>query len=118
VSTDASLFPIHFFDCNIFCVKCAQVKKFKIFSQEKYDKNYEKSKIPPHKPLFCRCGECGNTTIYATNEFAELQEDPTLELCKIWGKGSLAAGDRVFHPTEKLCTIENVNRAYGSTCRR
>jgi hypothetical protein len=115
VSTDASLFPIHFFDCNIFCVKCTQVKKFKIFSQEKYDKNYDKSRIPPHKPLFCKCEECGGTVIYATNEFSELQEEPTLELCKIWGKGSLEAGDRVFHPTEKLCMIENVNRIYGAT---
>jgi len=115
VSTDASLFPIHFFDCNIFCAKCAQVKKFKIFSQEKYDKNYDKSRIPPYKPLFCKCEECGGTVIYATNEFAELQEEPTLELCKIWGMGNLEAGDRVFHPTEKLCVIENVNRAYGST---
>jgi len=115
VSTDASLFPIHFFDCNIFCAKCVQVKKFKIFSQEKYDKNYEKNKIPPYKPLFCRCEECGSTVIYATNEFSELQEEPTLELCKIWGKGNLEAGDRVFHPTEKLCMIENVNRIYGST---
>jgi len=115
VSTDASLFPIHFFDCNIFCTKCTQLKKFKIFSQEKYDKNYDKSRIPPHVPLFCKCEECGSTVIYATNEFSELQEEPTLELCKIWGKGSLEAGDRVFHPTEKLCIIDNVNRIYGAT---
>ena len=115
MSTDASLFPIHFFDCNIFCTRCVQVKKFKIFSQEKYDKNYDKNRIPPHKPLFCKCEDCGGTVIYATNEFSELQEEPTLELCKIWGKGSLGAGDRVFHPTEKLCMIENVNRIYGTT---
>jgi hypothetical protein len=114
VSTDASLFPIHFFDCNIFCEKCAYIKRFKIFSQEKYDKNYDKSRIPQNKPLFCKCEECGSTVIYATNEFAELQEEPTVGLCKIWGMGNLEAGDQVFHPTEKLCVIESVNRVYGS----
>jgi len=114
VSTDASLFPIHFFDCDIFCEKCAQIRKFKIFSREKYDKNYGKNKIPPNKPLFCKCEECSNTVIYATNEFAELQEEPMLGLCKIWGIGDLEAGDQIFHPTEKLCVVENVNRVYGS----
>jgi hypothetical protein len=114
VSADASLFPIHFFDCVLFCERCAKIKKFKIFSQEKYDKNYGKSEIPPNKPLFCKCEECGNTVIYATNEFAELQEEPMLGLCKIWGKGNLEAGDHVFHPTQKLCSIESINRIYGS----
>ena len=114
MSTDASLFPIHFFDCDIFCEKCAQIRKFKIFSQEKYDKHYGKSKIPPNKPLFCKCVECSGTVIYATNEFAELQEEPMLGLCKIWGMGDLEADDRVFHPTEKLCVVEHVNRVYGS----
>ncbi len=110
MSTDASLFPIHFFDGEIFCEKCAQVREFKIFSQEKYNKHYSKSEIPPNKPLFCKCKECSNTVIYATNEFAELQEEPTLGLCKIWGTGNLEAGDLVFHPTEDLCTVESVNR--------
>jgi hypothetical protein len=110
VSTDASLFPIHFFNSEIFCEKCAQIRKFKVFSQEKYDKHYSKSEIPPNKPLFCKCEKCSSTVIYATNEFAELQEDPTLGLCKIWGNGNLEAGDLVFHPTENLCMVESVNR--------
>jgi hypothetical protein len=114
VSTDASLFPIYFFDCELFCEKCAQLKKFKIFSQKKYDKNYGKSEIPPNIPLFCKCVICGSTVMYATNEFAELQEEPTLGLCKIWGMSDLTAGDMVFHPTEKLCTVESINRIFGS----
>jgi hypothetical protein len=104
---------MHLFDCNIFCEKCEQVKKFRVFSQEKYDKNYGKSEIPPSKPLFCKCGTCGTPTIYATHEFAELQEEPMLEFCKIWGMGNLEAGDMVFHPEEKLCTVESV--VYGTS---
>jgi hypothetical protein len=111
VSNEASLFPIHFFDSNIFCEKCGQVEKFKIFSQEKYDKNYGKNEIPPNKPLFCKCETCNTPTIYATHEFAELQEEPTQGFCKIWGMGNLEAGDMVFHPEEKLCAVESV--VYG-----
>ncbi len=114
MSTEASLFPIHFFDSEIFCKKCAQIRKFKIFSQEKYDKTYGKSEIPPNSPLFCRCEECSDAAIYATNEFAQLQEEPTLGLCKIWGMSNLEAGDMVFHPVEKLCAVDGVNRISGS----
>jgi len=114
VSKDASLFPIHFFNSEIFCEECAQLRKFKIFSQEKYDKNYGKNEIPPNKPLFCKCDECENTVIYATNEFAELQEDPTFGFCKIWGKGNLEAGDNVFHPEIGVCSVDGVNRMHGS----
>jgi len=108
VSTDASLFPVHFFDSNIYCEKCRQLKKFKVFSQEKYDKHYGKSEIPPNKPLFCKCEKCESHVIYATNEFAELQEEPMRGFCKIWGMGNLEAGDLVFHPEEHLCTVDSV----------
>jgi len=114
VSTDASLFPLHFWDSEIFCEKCEQIRKFKIFSQEKYDKNYSKSEIPLNTPLFCKCTHCENTMICATNEFAELKEDPTFGLCKIWGMGILEAGDWVYHPKEKLCVVDGVNRISGS----
>jgi len=114
VSTDASLFPLHFFDCEIFCEKCKHIRKFKIFSQEKYDKNYGKSEIPPNKPLFCKCAVCDSQVIYATNEFAELQDEPAPELCKIWGMGNLEAGDLVFHPKEMLCVVESINKIAGS----
>gem|GEM_PF-1568455 len=114
MSSDALLFPTFFFDSELFCANCNQIKNFKIFSQEKYDKNYGKGDIPPNKPLFCKCEGCGNAVIYATNEFAELQEEPTLELCKIWGMAILEAGDTVFHPTEGLCFVEGVNRISGS----
>jgi hypothetical protein len=114
VSKDASLFPIHFFNSEIFCEKCAQLRKFKIFSQEKYDKNYGKNEIPPNKPLYCKCDECEDTVIYATNEFAELQEDPALGFCKIWGMGNLEAGDNVFHPENGICSVDGVNRMHGS----
>jgi len=114
LSRDASLFSIHFFNSEIFCEECAQLRKFKIFSQEKYDKNYGKNEIPPNKPLFCKCDECENTIIYATNEFAELQEDPTLGFCKIWGMGNLEAGDNVFHPEKGICSVDGVNRMHGS----
>ncbi|GBU26237.1 hypothetical protein R83H12_02932 [Fibrobacteria bacterium R8-3-H12] len=114
MSRDASLFPIHFFNSEIFCEKCAQLRKFKIFSQEKYDKNYGKNEIPPNKPLFCKCDECENTVIYATNEFAELQEEPTLGFCKIWGAGNLEPGDNVFHPEHGKCFVDGVNRMHGS----
>lgn len=111
---DASLFPVHFFDCEMFCEKCRQLVKFKIFSQETYNKTYGKNEIPPNKPLFCKCKECGEFAIYATNEFAELQEDPTFGLCKIWGNGALSAGDLVFIENENVCTVESVNRVSGS----
>jgi hypothetical protein len=112
--SNASLFPIHFFSSEIFCERCAQLRKFKIFSQEKYDKNYGKNEIPPGKPLFCKCNECTNSVIYATDEFAELQEDATLGLCKIWGMGNLEAGDNVFHPENGICSVDGVNRIHGS----
>ncbi|MDR1830154.1 MAG: hypothetical protein LBQ76_05210 [Candidatus Fibromonas sp.] len=114
MSTEASLFPIHFFDSEIFCQKCAHIRKFKVFSQEKYDKTYGKSEIPPNKPLFCKCEECNDTVIYATNEFLELQEEPTLGLCKIWGMANLETGDMVFHPEYKLCAVDSMNRISGS----
>jgi len=114
LSKDASLFPIHFFNGEIFCEKCAQIRKFKIFSQEKYDKNYGKNEIPTNKPLFCKCDECEDTVIYATNEFAELQEDPILGFCKIWGAGSLEPGDNVFHPEQGICFVDAINRMHGS----
>jgi len=114
LSRDASLFPIHFFNSEIFCEKCAQLRKFKIFSQEKYDKHYGKNEIPPNKPLFCKCDECGDTVIYATNEFAELQEDATTGFCKIWGMGNLEPGDNVFHPEQGMCFVDGVNRMHGS----
>jgi len=114
LSKDASLFPIHFFETEIFCEKCAELKKFKVFSQEKYDKNYGKNEIPPNKPLYCKCNECENTVIYATNEFAELQEDATFGFCKIWGMGNLEAGDNVFHPEIGVCNVDGVNRMHGS----
>jgi len=114
LSRDASLFPIHFFNSEIFCEKCAQLRKFKIFSQEKYDKNYGKNEIPPNKPLFCKCDECEDTVIYATNEFAELQEDATLGFCKIWGAGNLEPGDNVFHPENGICFVDAINRMHGS----
>ncbi|MDR2580810.1 MAG: hypothetical protein LBC85_07440 [Fibromonadaceae bacterium] len=114
MSTDASLFPVPFFECNIFCEKCLEVKKFKVFSQETYNKVYNKNEIPPNKPLFCKCEECSNTVIYATNEFAELQENANLGLCKIWGTGNLEAGDFVFLENENLCIVESVNRVRDS----
>jgi len=114
VSIDASLFPVHFFDSGMFCEKCGQLTKFKIFSQEAYNKLYSKNEIPPNKPLFCKCKECGEPVIYATNEFAELQEDPSFGLCKIWGRGPLTAGDLVFIETENVCAVESVNRVLGS----
>ena len=114
MSRDASLFPIHFFNSEIFCEKCAQLRRFKIFSQEKYDKNYGKNEIPPNKPLFCKCDECEDIVIYATNEFAELQEDPTLGFCKIWGAGNLEPGDNVFHPEQGVCFVDAINRMHGS----
>ena len=114
MSTDASLFPLHLLDNEMFCEQCKQIRNFKVFSQEKYDKHYGKSEIPPNKPLFCKCMKCDCTTIYATNEFAQLQEEPMLELCKIWGMGSLEAGDSVYHPKEKLCTVESISRIFGS----
>jgi hypothetical protein len=114
VSKDASLFPIHFFNSEIFCENCTKLTKFKIFSQEKYDKNYGKNEIPPNKPLYCKCDECENTVIYATNEFAELQEEATFGFCKIWGMGNLEAGDNVFHPEEGICSVDGVNRIHGS----
>jgi hypothetical protein len=114
VSKDAALFPIHFFDSEIFCEKCAQLKKFKIFSQEKYDKNYGKNEIPPNKPLFCKCDECTDSVIYATDEFAELQEDATTGLCKIWEMGNLETGDSVFHLENGICTVDGINRIHGS----
>jgi len=114
LSKDASLFPIHFFNSEIFCEECAQLRKFKIFSQEKYDKNYGKSEIPPNKPLFCKCDECENTVIYATNEFAELQEEPTFGFCKIWGMGNLETGDNVFHPEIGICNVDGINRVHDS----
>jgi len=114
LSKDASLFPIHFFNSEIFCEKCAQLRKFKIFSQEKYDKNYGKNEIPPNKPLFCKCDECEETVIYATNEFAELQEYATFGFCKIWGAGSLEPGDNVYHPELGVCFVDGVNRMHGS----
>ncbi|MDR2593422.1 MAG: hypothetical protein LBC87_01445 [Fibromonadaceae bacterium] len=114
MSKDASLFPIHFFNSEIFCEECAQLRKFKIFSQEKYDKNYGKSEIPPNKPLFCKCDECENTVIYATNEFAELQEEPTFGFCKIWGMGNLETGDNVFHPEIGICNVDGINRVHDA----
>jgi hypothetical protein len=114
VSKEAALFPIHFFDRALFCERCAQIEKFRVFSQKKYDKTYGKSEIPSNKPLFCRCEKCDSVVIYATNEFAELLEDATHGLCKIWGRGNLETGDRVFHPTEKLCTVEGVNRVFNA----
>ena len=114
MSTDASLFSLHFWDAEIFCENCQLIRKFKIFSQEKYDKHYGKRDIPPHKPLYCKCIACDGWMIYATDEFAELQEEPTLGLCKIWGIGPLEAGDLVYHPEEKLCTVEAVNRVSGA----
>ena len=114
MSTDASLFSLHFWDAEIFCESCQVIRVFKIFSQEKYDKHYGKSDIPPNKPLYCKCVKCEGWTIYATNEFAELQEEPTMGLCKIWGMASLEAGDLVYHPHEKLCTVETVNRISGA----
>jgi len=116
VSTDASLFPIHFFDCEIFCEICAQLKKFKVFSQEKYDKNYGKSEIPPNKPLFCRCGKCSSTVIYATGEFAELQENPKADFSKIWELGNPEIGEQVFHPEHGVCTVDGMDRVYDSLC--
>jgi len=116
VSTDASLFPIHFFDCEIFCEICAQLKKFKVFSQKKFDKHYGKSEIPPNKPLFCRCGKCGSTVIYATGEFAELQEEPKTGFSKIWGKGNPETGEQVFHPEHGVCIVDGVDRIYDSLC--
>jgi len=114
LSKDASLFPIHFFETEIFCEKCAELKKFKVFSQEKYDKTYGKNEIPPNKPLYCKCDECENTVIYATSEFSELQEDATSGFCKIWGMGNLEAGDNVFHPEIGVCNVDGVNRMHGS----
>jgi len=114
LSKDASLFPIHFFETEIFCEQCAELRKFKVFSQEKYDKNYGKNEIPPNKPLYCKCNECGGTVIYATNEFAELQEDAAYGFCKIWGMGNLEAGDNVFHPEIGICNVDGVNRMHGS----
>jgi hypothetical protein len=114
VSTDASLFPIYFFDCDIFCEKCAKIQKFRIFSQEKYDKNYSKHEIPPNRPLFCKCEECENSIIYATDEFAELYEDPTFGLCKIWGMGNLETGDQVFYPGKGSYSVDGIDRVYGS----
>jgi hypothetical protein len=52
--------------------------------------------------------------IYATNEFVELQEEPTLGLCKIWGMANLETGDMVFHPEHKLCAVDSMNRISGS----
>ena len=115
MSREASLFPIHFFDCDIYCKKCGRVTKSKIFSQEKYDKNYGKSEIPPNKPLYCKCESCGGFEIYATNEFAELQEEPLAGLCKIWGAASLETGDLVFHPEHKLCIVDSINSGYLSS---
>ncbi|MDR0515980.1 MAG: hypothetical protein LBH25_02945 [Fibromonadaceae bacterium] len=114
VLKDASLFPIHFFDCDMFCEICVQLRKFKIFSQNHYNKTYGKNEIPPNKPLFCKCEVCGEPVIYATDEFAELLEEPTLGLCKIWGKANLMEGDLVFLENEKLCSVEMVNRVSGS----
>jgi len=114
VSTEASLFSLHFWDAEIFCEKCKLIRNFKIFSQEKYDKNYGKREIPPNKPLYCKCITCEGWIIYATNEFAELQEEPMMGLCKIWGMGNLEAGDLVYHPQEQLCMVEGVNRVSGS----
>ncbi|MDR3000857.1 MAG: hypothetical protein LBU89_06290 [Fibromonadaceae bacterium] len=114
MSNEALLFPTYFFEGELFCRICAQIRKFEISSQEKYDKHYGKCDIPPNKPLFCQCVECDSTVIYATHEFAELQEEPMLGLCKIWGMANLEAGDAVFHPTEGLCTVESVNRFSNS----
>lgn len=115
MSKDAALFPIHFFDCGIFCEKCVHLRNFRIFSQEKYDKNYGKSEIPPGKPLYCKCDVCGTPVIYATGEFAELQEDPKNGFSKIWGNGSPETGDHIFHPEHGVCTVDGVDRLYGSS---
>lgn len=114
MSKDAALFSIHFFDCDIFCEQCGHVRNFKIFSQEPYNKTYGKSDIPPNKPLYCKCEACEYVLIYSTNEFAELKEDATFGLCKIWGKGNLSAGDQVFLEKENICTVSRVNEVSNS----
>jgi hypothetical protein len=101
----------------LFCKECGRLRKFKIFSQEKYDKNYGKSEIPPNKPLFCKCEACENFVIYTTDEFAELQENANSGLCKIWGTANLEADDMVFHPENGVCIVDAVDRVYDSLPR-
>jgi hypothetical protein len=98
----------------MFCEICVQNRTFKVFSQKIYNKTYGKNEIPPNTPLFCRCEICGETMVYATHEFAELQEEPMFGLCKIWGKASLEVGDLVFLEKEKLCSVDSINRVAGA----
>jgi hypothetical protein len=98
----------------MFCEICVQNRTFKVFSQKIYNKTYGKNEIPPNRPLFCRCETCGETMIYATHEFAELQEEPNFGLCKIWGKANLEVGDLVFIEEEGVCSVDSINRVAGS----